>query len=202
MGRARVRVGPTLPAEAHGLGAAATGGEGCGVTGLASPPAASPVLGAVGAGRFWRGMGYLLGGLPLAIVAFVIAVAGFSAGVGTLVVWVGLPVLVLTLRAARGFAVVERRSTEWATGRPLPPHHYRGAGGGVSGGGSTRWRSRSRGGTCCTPWSASRSGWSPSSSPSHGPSVGSAASCTSPGSGRCPRTTRRRWSAGPSPRYP
>ncbi|HEY0397516.1 MAG TPA: sensor domain-containing protein, partial [Acidimicrobiia bacterium] len=70
-------------------------------------------------------MGYLLGGLPLAIVAFVIAVAGFSAGVGTLVVWVGLPVLVLTLRAARGFAVVERRSTEWATGRPLPPHHYR-----------------------------------------------------------------------------
>jgi hypothetical protein len=74
-------------------------------------------------------MGYLLGGLPLAIVAFVIAVAGFSAGVGTLVVWVGLPVLVLTLRAARGFAVVERRSTEWATGRPLPPHHYRGAGG-------------------------------------------------------------------------
>jgi signal transduction histidine kinase len=70
-------------------------------------------------------MGYLLSGLPLAIVAFVIAIAGFSAGVGTLVVWVGLPVLVLTLRAARGFAVVERRSTEWATGRPLPPHHYR-----------------------------------------------------------------------------
>ncbi|MEN3266897.1 sensor domain-containing protein [Pseudonocardia sp.] len=105
------------------------------MTGLASHPAASPVAGAVGVGRFWRGMGYLLGGLPLAIVAFVIAIAGFSAGVGTLVVWVGLPVLVLTLRAVRGLAVVERRSTEWATGRPLPPHHYREA----RGRGIPRW---------------------------------------------------------------
>jgi signal transduction histidine kinase len=80
---------------------------------------------AVGSSRFWRGFGYLLGGLPLAIVAFVIAIAGFSAGVGTLVVWLGLPILVLTLRACRGLAGVERRGAEWATGRPLPPHHYR-----------------------------------------------------------------------------
>jgi signal transduction histidine kinase len=75
--------------------------------------------------RFWRGYGYLLGGLPLCIVAFVIAVAGFAAGVGTLVVWVGLPVLAGTLRASRGLAGVERRGAEWATGRALPPHHYR-----------------------------------------------------------------------------
>ncbi|NMH80670.1 sensor histidine kinase [Pseudonocardia xinjiangensis] len=95
------------------------------MTEVASPPAASPVAGAVGGGKFWRGMGYLLAGLPLGIVAFVLAVVGFAVGVGTLVVWVGLPVLVLTLRAARGLAVVERRSTEWATGRALPPHHYR-----------------------------------------------------------------------------
>lgn len=78
-----------------------------------------------GAGRFWRGYGYLLGGLPLCIVAFVIAIAGFSVGVGTLVVWLGLPILAGTLWAARGLAGVERRSTEWATGRGLPPHHYR-----------------------------------------------------------------------------
>lgn len=37
----------------------------------------------------------------------------------------GLPILVLTLRACRGLAVVERRATRWATGRDLPPHHYR-----------------------------------------------------------------------------
>jgi signal transduction histidine kinase len=75
--------------------------------------------------RFWRGYGYLLGGLPLCIVAFVIAVAGFAAGVGTLVVWLGLPILAVTLRASRGLASVERRGAEWATGRALPPHHYR-----------------------------------------------------------------------------
>ncbi|TWF82334.1 signal transduction histidine kinase [Pseudonocardia hierapolitana] len=75
--------------------------------------------------RFWRGYGYLLGGLPLAIVAFVIAVVGFAAGVGTIVVWLGLPILAGTLRASRGLASVERRGAEWATGRALPPHHYR-----------------------------------------------------------------------------
>jgi len=75
--------------------------------------------------RFWRGYGYLLGGLPLCIVAFVIAVVGFAAGVGTIVVWLGLPILAGTLRASRGLAGVERRGAEWATGRPLPPHYYR-----------------------------------------------------------------------------
>jgi signal transduction histidine kinase len=80
---------------------------------------------ATATGRFWRGYGYLLGGLPLCIVAFVIAIVGFAAGVGTIVVWLGLPILAGTLRASRGLAGVERRATEWATGRPLPPVHYR-----------------------------------------------------------------------------
>ncbi|GAA0910155.1 sensor histidine kinase [Pseudonocardia zijingensis] len=88
--------------------------------------APAPAPGALTASqRFWRGYGYLLGGLPLAIVAFVIAVVGFAAGVGTMVVWLGLPILAGTLRASRGLARVERRGAEWATGRPLPPHHYR-----------------------------------------------------------------------------
>src|ERR1700754_589599 len=78
-----------------------------------------------GADRFWRHLGYLVAGLPLSIVAFVVAVAGFSAGVGTFAVLLGLLILVGTLRACRGLATVERRNTEWATGRPLPPHHYR-----------------------------------------------------------------------------
>lgn len=86
-------------------------------------PAPAPALTHVV--RLRRGMGYLLAGLPLCIPAFVVAVAGFAAGVSTLVVWLGLPILVLTLQACRGLAGVERRATEWATGRPLPPHHYR-----------------------------------------------------------------------------
>jgi signal transduction histidine kinase len=95
------------------------------MTGLESATAPSPVTEAVGSSRFWRGIGYLLSGLPVGIVAFVVAITGFALGLGTFVIWIGLPVLVLTLRAARGLAVVERRSTEWATGRALPPHHYR-----------------------------------------------------------------------------
>jgi len=86
----------------------------------------APATGTVaGSTRFWRGYGYLLGGLPLCIVAFVIAIAGFAAGVGTMIVWLGLPILAGTLRVSRGLAGVERRSSEWATGRALPPVHYR-----------------------------------------------------------------------------
>ncbi|WP_312858071.1 sensor histidine kinase [Pseudonocardia pini] len=76
---------------------------------------------------------YLVLGLPLAIPAFVVAVAGFSAGVATLVIWLGVPILALTLRASRGFATLERRGTEQATGRALPPHHYREPGGSGAG---------------------------------------------------------------------
>jgi signal transduction histidine kinase len=92
------------------------------MTQYASAPTAAV---SAGADRFWRQFGYLLAGLPLAIVAFVVAVVGFAAGVGTFAVLLGLLILVGTLRACRGLATVERRSTEWATGRPLPPHHYR-----------------------------------------------------------------------------
>jgi signal transduction histidine kinase len=75
--------------------------------------------------RLTRGFSYLLAGLPVGIIAFVVAVAGFTTGVSTLVVWIGLPILVGTLYAARGLAAVERRAAHWATGRELPPHHYR-----------------------------------------------------------------------------
>ncbi len=75
--------------------------------------------------RLAPGYGYLLAGLPLGIVAFVVAVAGFSVGIGTLVVWIGVPVLVATLVAARGLAAAERALVAAATGRELPPHHYR-----------------------------------------------------------------------------
>jgi signal transduction histidine kinase len=100
---------------------------------FASESMVDPVPGAVaGAGavpgrreRFLRGFAYQLLGLPLGILAFVVAVAGFSAGLATLVVWVGVPVLAGTLLACRWFAQLERRLAGWVTGRPLPPHHYR-----------------------------------------------------------------------------
>jgi len=113
--------------EVDRLGPIGAGDEGGSMTETASAPTTPLVAyrSTAGADRLRRGMGYLLSGLPLAIVAFVVAVAGFATSVATLVVWLGLPILVLTLRASRGLAVVERRATRWATGRDLPPRHYR-----------------------------------------------------------------------------
>ncbi|GAA2159812.1 hypothetical protein GCM10009727_72110 [Actinomadura napierensis] len=88
-----------------------------------SPPTTRP-SGALG--RFGREFAYLLSGLPVGAAAFAVAIAGLAAGASTLVVLLGLPVLVGTLAAARAFARLERRQVERATGRALPPHHYRG----------------------------------------------------------------------------
>ena len=59
--------------------------------------------------RFRREMGYLLSGLPLGVAAFTVAVTGFTLGVSTLAVWIGLPILAGTLRAVRALANTERR---------------------------------------------------------------------------------------------
>ncbi len=75
--------------------------------------------------RLGRGYAYLVAGLPLGVFGFALAVAGLAAGAGTLVVWLGLPILVGTLAVARGFAGAERALAASGTGRPLPPHHYR-----------------------------------------------------------------------------
>ncbi|MGI5132773.1 sensor histidine kinase [Pseudonocardia sp. CA-107938] len=77
------------------------------------------------AGRAGRRLGYQITGLFLAVPAFALAIAGFAAGVGTAVVWVGIPILSAALAVSRWFADLERRSTVLALGRPLPPHHYR-----------------------------------------------------------------------------
>ncbi|MFD0889833.1 sensor domain-containing protein, partial [Streptosporangium algeriense] len=68
---------------------------------------------------------YLIAGFPFSIVFFVLAVVGFAAGVGTVVVWIGLPILAGTLMTARGMADVERRRLREILGRPLPRPRYR-----------------------------------------------------------------------------
>ncbi|MGP3967921.1 sensor domain-containing protein [Streptomyces sp. 6N223] len=83
------------------------------------------------AGGLGPRLGYLLAGLPLGVAAFVTAVTGFAAGLGTLPIWLGLPILAATLAAARGFAALERRHVEAVTGRALPAPAYRARGGGV-----------------------------------------------------------------------
>ncbi|MFJ2029652.1 sensor histidine kinase [Streptosporangium sp. NPDC087985] len=71
--------------------------------------------------------GYLIVGFPLSIVFFVLMVTGFSAGIGTVVVWVGVPILAVTLLVARGLADVERRMLPEVLGRALPRPRYRSA---------------------------------------------------------------------------
>ncbi|MEO3888685.1 sensor domain-containing protein [Nonomuraea sp. B5E05] len=51
---------------------------------------------------------YTLVGFPTTVIGFVLMVAGFAAGTGTLVVWLGVPLLAGTLLMARGFADAER----------------------------------------------------------------------------------------------
>lgn len=51
---------------------------------------------------------YLLLSFPLSIVYFVLIVTGMSVGMGTIIIWVGLPILLLTLVAIRGIAALER----------------------------------------------------------------------------------------------
>ncbi|GAA2269551.1 hypothetical protein GCM10009853_023940 [Glycomyces scopariae] len=75
---------------------------------------------------------YLLSSFPIALPAFVITVTGFAAGVGTAVVWVGVPILAATLLAMRGLAAAGRFQLESVLGRPVHPPRYRRAPEGAS----------------------------------------------------------------------
>ena len=58
--------------------------------------------------RFVDDLGYILFGFPLAIASFAVMVTLLSTAGSLIIVWVGLPLLVLTLYVARGFASIER----------------------------------------------------------------------------------------------
>ena len=67
---------------------------------------------------------YLLTGFPIALLSFVVLVTGLSLGVGLFITLAGLPILVLVLGIARGFATIER----WRVGQvaaEMPPAPYR-----------------------------------------------------------------------------
>lgn len=71
--------------------------------------------------------GYVLLGFPLAVLSFSVLVAGFSAGLGALVVVLGLPILTGTLIVARFFADIERLRIPEVLRRPLIRPTYRAA---------------------------------------------------------------------------
>ncbi|GII89194.1 histidine kinase [Sphaerisporangium siamense] len=62
---------------------------------------------------------YLLLGFPLGVLSFCLLLPGLVAGIGTAVVWLGLPILAGTLLMARGFANVARSRLPEILGRPV-----------------------------------------------------------------------------------
>ena len=71
---------------------------------------------------------YAITALPLGLVGFVVTVVGISAGVGTLIVWVGLPILAATLVVSSWLARLERLRLVAMQGREPRPASYRVAG--------------------------------------------------------------------------
>ena len=85
----------------------------------APPAAAPPRL------RVAPAAGYVLTGFPLAVAAFVLLVAGFAVGLGTLAITIGIVVLAGTLAAARAFARIERFRLDALLGVRTPRPAYR-----------------------------------------------------------------------------
>ncbi|MBB5870205.1 signal transduction histidine kinase [Allocatelliglobosispora scoriae] len=75
---------------------------------------------------------YLLVGFPTGIISFVLMVTGLSLGLGTLVIFVGVFVLAVTLLTARVLADVERRMLPEVLGRPIARPRYAPAPAGAS----------------------------------------------------------------------
>jgi signal transduction histidine kinase len=59
-------------------------------------------------GQTYFNLLYLLSAFPLGICYFILLIAGLSVGVSTLIVWIGIPILLLTIIMWQGFASVER----------------------------------------------------------------------------------------------
>ncbi|GAA1709811.1 hypothetical protein GCM10009765_68830 [Fodinicola feengrottensis] len=68
---------------------------------------------------------YSLGGFVVAVIRFVLLVTLFSVGLGTLVIGIGFPILVLALYVARRFADIERHWVGAVRGRPSVRPAYR-----------------------------------------------------------------------------
>src|SRR5260221_486321 len=86
------------------------------------------LLGVVRQRQTYLNLIYLLAAFPLGILYFVLLVTGISTGLGTAIVLIGLPVLVLTMLGWWLLARFERELTMWWLGveirpmaQPLPP---------------------------------------------------------------------------------
>ncbi len=83
------------------------------------------IFGVIWSGRTWRATAYLLAGLPLGVLWFTWAVTAYSTGVSLIIIWVGVPLLVLTQVTMRWIGSFERvhinSLLDAGIDRPAPP---------------------------------------------------------------------------------
>ena len=80
--------------------------------------------------RTWTAVLYLVASLAVGVFWFVVLVTGISVGVSLVIVWVGLPILGLTMLVWRGGAWLERRWVGLMLGARIPePYRPRPDGG-------------------------------------------------------------------------
>ena len=63
---------------------------------------------------------YLILSLPFGIVYFVLVVTGLTTSIGTLIIWIGIPLLLITLLLVHGMAEIERQLIARLLRQPLP----------------------------------------------------------------------------------
>lgn len=63
---------------------------------------------------------FLLISFPLGLTYFMVVVTGISLGLGTLVIWIGLPILFTTMLLIHGMAEIERRMVSSLLHIPVP----------------------------------------------------------------------------------
>ncbi|MGA4670606.1 sensor histidine kinase [Propionibacteriaceae bacterium Y1923] len=68
--------------------------------------------------------GYLLGNWFMMLPAFIVIITLVTLGIGTAIIWVGLPIMVGGILTARGVATAERRWVSAVTNRPTLPSPY------------------------------------------------------------------------------
>jgi signal transduction histidine kinase len=72
---------------------------------------------------------FILLGFPLGLITVILCMVGFFLGVGLTIIWVGLPLLMVTFMVARGFAMLERARIGPILDRPMPHPAYKRASG-------------------------------------------------------------------------
>ncbi|BCJ44023.1 histidine kinase [Actinoplanes ianthinogenes] len=99
------------------------------VEGMETTYAGAPATYPIAPARRLRQLGidtqYVLVGFPLGLITIVLCVTGFALGLGTLIIWIGLPILAGSLAMSRGFAHLERMRIGPVVRRRIPHPRYR-----------------------------------------------------------------------------